>query len=83
MALSLLYSPRSRVSPRTVDTRLLKSTQNETEIQSGTTEFLSDPIHPARCSMGATFPYAIAPRINGAAGIGCTARGDITCNPRT
>ena len=21
---------------------------------------LSDPIHPARCSMGATFPYAIA-----------------------
>jgi len=60
MALPLLYSPGSRASLRAVDTRPPNRTQNKTESNAERLSCLSDPIHPARCSMGATFPYAIA-----------------------
>ena len=48
MALPLLYSPRSRASPRAVDTRLRNRTQNKTESNAERLSCLSDPIHPAR-----------------------------------
>jgi hypothetical protein len=42
MALPLLYSPRSRASPRVVDTRLPNRTQNKTESNAERLNCLSD-----------------------------------------